>query len=94
MHEQEDEASLVWHQALDTSGRILIPVELRRELEIEPGSQLIWTRGENGLELRTYQQSIDEIQDYFTSLSRSDKVWSDELIAERRREAARENGAG
>lgn len=94
MHEQEDETSLVWHQALDTSGRILIPVELRRELEIEPGSQLIWTRGENGLELRTYQQSIEEIQDYFTSLSPPDKVWSDELIAERRREAARENGAG
>lgn len=86
-----NDAEKVWHGKVDSSGRILIPAELRGKLNAESGTRLVWSLGESGLSLKTYEQTIRQIQSYFKSLSPSEDVWSETLIAERTREAAIEN---
>ncbi len=81
----------VWHTSVDSSGRVLVPVELRQQLGAIKGSALVWVKShEHGVQLKTFEQSLVEIQDYYMSLSPPDEIWSEELIRERRREAERE----
>lgn len=87
-----NDAEKVWHGKVDSSGRILIPTELREKLNAEAGTRLVWSLGESGLSLMTYDQTIRQIQSYFQSLSPPEDVWSETLIAERKRQAAIENG--
>lgn len=89
--ELENDAEKVWHGKVDSSGRILIPAELREKLNAESGTRLIWSLGKSGLSLMTYEQTIRQIQSYFQSLSPPEDVWSETLLAERKREAAIEN---
>lgn len=79
-----------WHGTVDTSGRVQLPAELRHAKGIVPGIEVVWVEGEKGLELRTFDSVLSEIQDYFLSLGPADVSWSDELVRERREEAARE----
>jgi len=81
----------IYPASIDKSGRILLPVELRRPMNINHESDLSWVKDESGLRLRTYKETIVEIQSYFMSLSPAEDVWSEELIAERKREAAIEH---
>ena len=80
----------VWHTKVDQSGRVLLPVELREAMHAVPGTELVWTRTEDGIRLRNLDELIEHIQDYFVSLSPADELWSEELIQQRRDEAARE----
>lgn len=80
-----------WHGTVDASGRILIPAELRKELDVKVGSPLVWTRTDDGVLLQSYEETIRQIQQYFKSVSPPEDVWSEELIAERKREAMAEH---
>ena len=80
----------VWQATVDTSGRVLLPKELRRAMDVEPGVSLIWIRDENGVHLKSFEQSLSELQNYYQELSPQDVVWSDELIQQRRVEATHE----
>jgi bifunctional DNA-binding transcriptional regulator/antitoxin component of YhaV-PrlF toxin-antitoxin module len=79
-----------YHLKVDASGRLILPVELRQELEITGGGMLIGTRDVYGLRLQTPEEILRQAQDYFTRLAPADRVLSEELLRERREEAARE----
>ncbi len=72
------------------SGRLVIPVELRRELGIEAGDEVILRLDEEGLHVSTPAQALARAQAFVRSLSIERKDLATELIAERRREAAEE----
>jgi hypothetical protein len=45
-----------------------------------------------GLRLRSRKQAVRRAQDYFSKLGPKEQLWSEELIQDRRKEAARERG--
>lgn len=75
-------------------GRIVIPVQYRRMLQIEPGDE-VRLKVENG-ELRVIgkKAAIEQAQALVRKFVPEGISLSDELIAERRAEAAKEDGAG
>jgi AbrB family looped-hinge helix DNA binding protein len=75
---------------VDTAGRVLIPASVRSHHNIKVGDILAIVSHPDGVELRTKQQIIREAQDYFRSLAPASRILSEELIAERRREAEAE----
>lgn len=79
-------------------GKIVIPAELRREFGIKDGDTLVIERdASGGLHLKTYLQVAREVQAEIRRLATPAKTSIvDDLIADRRAEAARdeEKGAG
>ena len=84
------ENTKTWHTSVDKSGRVLLPAPLRRALHANPGTELIWTMTDDVLRLQPFDKLLSSIQNYFRSLAAEDEVWSDELLAERRKEAVDE----
>lgn len=80
----------IWHVTLDGSGRVLLPVAIRNDMGASPGQRLVWVRDAGGLRLQSYEQSLAELQEYYCSLAPKDVSWTEELFAERRREAESE----
>ncbi len=79
------------HAKLIKGGKVVIPADLRREFGFEDGDTLVFERGDAGLIIKTYAQVVREVQAEFRALpgGQTGSV-VDELIAERRAEAARE----
>ena len=76
---------------LDGSGRILLPAKIRKQLKLEKGTVVIGRLEEEQLILWTRAQALRKAQEYFSQFrKKGDKLWSDELIEERREEARRE----
>ena len=80
----------VWNAKVDSSGRVLLPAELRHAMHVHPDTTLQWIMDDNGLHLKSFEESLSEIQNYFRSLSPAEEIWSEELIAERRSESERD----
>jgi AbrB family looped-hinge helix DNA binding protein len=82
------------HAKLIKGGKVVIPADLRREFGFQEGDTLVFERGPDGLVIKTYEQVVREVQAEFKALL-GDGAGSmvDELIAERRAEAAREAAA-
>jgi len=72
------------------AGRVVIPAELRKDLGIEEGEEVVFRRDGNGIRITTLKEAIRELQEYFAGLAPPDVRLSEELIADRRREAAKE----
>lgn len=87
---QGSDQNRVWHVTVDGSGRVLLPVELRKELDAESGTTLQWCKDENGLRLQTFAEALTELQEYYSKLAPADVVVTEQLFAQRRAEAARE----
>jgi len=69
-------------------GRIVVPAELRRELGVEPEDVLVgWIDDDGRLVL---QRREDIERELWAMMEGIETSLADELIAERRREAARE----
>lgn len=82
-----------YHAKLIKGGKIVIPAELRRELGFKEGDRLIIEREGNCAVIKTYEQVVREVQAEVKRLTGPYKgSIVDELIAERRAEAAREDG--
>ncbi len=82
----------IWQAKVDTSGRVLLPVEARAELGLRNGDHVVLVRDERGLHLKTVAQIGQEIQEYFAGLWPREQDVAAELLSERREEAAREAG--
>jgi bifunctional DNA-binding transcriptional regulator/antitoxin component of YhaV-PrlF toxin-antitoxin module len=67
---------------------VVIPAEVRRDLGVESGGEIILERREGGYRLTTRRQRIEEAQKYLRRYAKGGVSAVDELIAERR-EAAR-----
>ena len=71
-------------------GRVVIPADMRRQLGIEVGSDVNLTLDGNSVRILTQKESIRRAQELFRKLIPEGTSLADELIAERRREAADE----
>jgi bifunctional DNA-binding transcriptional regulator/antitoxin component of YhaV-PrlF toxin-antitoxin module len=76
--------------AVDGSGRILLPAKLRKQLKLKKGTELIARVNEEQLVLQTRLQALRDAQAYFSKFRPAGRLWSEELIKERRKEARRE----
>jgi AbrB family looped-hinge helix DNA binding protein len=74
---------------VDPQGRVVIPAELRRDLEIAPGSPVAFLLEDGLLKLMTVRQGIERAQRIVGKHTKGKSI-VDELIADRRAEAARE----
>jgi AbrB family looped-hinge helix DNA binding protein len=75
---------------IDDGGRIVIPAEFRRLLGWRPGDSVLLSLGDQDIQIMTIAESIRRVQDWARSALPAGRSLSEELIAERRAEAARE----
>ncbi|MBX3166965.1 MAG: AbrB/MazE/SpoVT family DNA-binding domain-containing protein [Candidatus Eremiobacteraeota bacterium] len=74
---------------LDESGRLALPAEVRRELGLNAGDRLVLEIRPDGLKLSSARARVEAARGIFKHIEPG-KIWSDELIQERRRESALE----
>ena len=77
---------------LGKSGRLVIPVELRREFGVEAGDEVILRLDEEGLHVSTPAQALARAQAFVRGLGLKGRNLAEELVAERRQEATEEEG--
>jgi len=70
-------------------GRIVIPVEYRRALGVQPGDEIMISLEEGEVHLSTRAQARKRAQDLVCRLVPQNRSLVDELIRERKAEAAR-----
>jgi AbrB family looped-hinge helix DNA binding protein len=75
---------------IGAQGRVVIPAELRRELEVEPGETLMADVESKRLVLESREQILERLRAELRAAKRPGFSAVDELIAERREEAPRE----
>lgn len=75
---------------LDPAGRMLIPARLRQRLNVKEGDTLLLTESESGLRIQTLAEVVKETQDYVRQFIPAGVSLVDELLQERRDEAARD----
>jgi AbrB family looped-hinge helix DNA binding protein len=81
----------VFHTKLGEGRRVAIPAEVCQKLGLNPGDPLAIEIHDGGLHLIPYDQVIRDIQRAFAPYKKPGVSVVDELIRERREEAAREN---
>lgn len=84
---------MTYHAKVIAGGKIVIPADLRRELGIRDGDSVVLESRDGGLSIRTYEQTVRDVQAKVKAMlsEHYDGRIVDELIADRRAEAAREN---
>jgi AbrB family looped-hinge helix DNA binding protein len=80
-----DTSTISWTR-VDPQGRVVIPAELRRRLDLEPGSSVAFVLQDGLLSLMTVGQGIERAQRIVRKHTKG-KSLVDELLAERRAEA-------
>lgn len=79
------------HRAkLNDEGRLVIPAELRKALGLQPGQEVLLRKTDTGLELTTFEMAVKQFQDRVAKMVPPGVSLVEELIEERRAEAARE----
>ena len=73
-------------------GRLVLPSGVRAELGITPGTRLLLsTEPDGSLRLRPYRAIAEQGRGLLAKVAPADRSMVGELLAERRREAARES---
>jgi len=75
---------------LNDNGRIVIPAAIRQEMGFAPGDTLLMDVEDGVLRIESYPARIRRIQREIAPFAKPRILASDELIAERREEARRE----
>lgn len=71
-------------------GKLVIPATFRREMGVKPGDTLIVELDQGELRVRSLPSAIQRVQAMMRNLNPEGRLLSDELIADRRAEAARD----
>ncbi len=71
-------------------GRVVIPVEMRDAMALNQGDSVVMSLDDGELNIVSLASSIRELQVMTEKYFPGDRSLADELIAERRKEAARE----
>ena len=71
------------------AGRVVIPAEFRKAFGLEEGAEVVFSRDARGLRITPLPEAVRQSQDYFASLAPADVSLSEELLRDRRDEAAR-----
>lgn len=80
----------VYHTKLGEGRRIAIPAEVCKQMGLQTGAPLTITIEGDGLHVVPYEQIVREVQAAFAPYRKPGVSVVDELIRERREEAARE----
>jgi bifunctional DNA-binding transcriptional regulator/antitoxin component of YhaV-PrlF toxin-antitoxin module len=80
----------VIHTKLGEGRRVAIPAELCRQYGLEPGEPVVLEPTETGIIVRPLDAVVREVQAFFADAAEPGVSLADELIRERREEAARE----
>jgi AbrB family looped-hinge helix DNA binding protein len=75
---------------MSEGGRVVIPVEIRRQLGLKDGDTVLWEFSNGEARLTTRAANIKRAQELVRKYVKPGVSIVDELIAERREEAARE----
>lgn len=75
---------------LQDHGRVVIPAAMRRALELQPGDAVVLRTEDRQIVISRLSDAIRQFQDVVTGAFPVGHSLSDELIAERRAEAARD----
>jgi AbrB family looped-hinge helix DNA binding protein len=81
---------MVLRAKVNASGRVVIPAELRKELGIKAGDQLLFEVKGRELRMTTLRERIAKVQQEMKKYFPPGTRLSDELIAERREAAKHE----
>jgi len=79
---------------LGAGGRLVVPAPMRAALGMKEGDKVLVRLEGNELRIYTYQEAMRRAQEIVRSFVPPDVSLVDELIADRRAEAAREMGDG
>lgn len=77
---------------LNDEGRLVIPASCRKHLGLQPGQEVLLKMTKEGLLLTTFDQALKQFQDEVAGLAGPDTSLANEVIADRRAEAAKEDG--
>jgi AbrB family looped-hinge helix DNA binding protein len=80
----------VFHVKIGIGGRLVIPVEARQKLHLDEGAEVVMEVDNQGLRIAGLQQTMKDVQEYFRQFVPEGVSVVDELLRERREEAARE----
>ena len=75
---------------IDQAGRLLIPSQIRRDMGLSPGAEVVVAYESGELRIHTREQALRKLQGLARGLVPPGSSVVDELIADRRKEAARE----
>ena len=76
---------------VEKSGRVLIPVAIRRQLGLKEGeSELLLNIDEQPIRVSTRAQALARLQELAARYGKPGELWSEELSEERRSEAAKD----
>jgi AbrB family looped-hinge helix DNA binding protein len=78
------------HARIASGGRIVIPAKLRKELGLRAGDRVILDIDQGELRVRSFDVAIRRAQELVAEYVPDGVSLADELIRERREEAARE----
>lgn len=79
-----------WSGQIDSSGRLLVPAGAREAMKWKQGTKVVLESDGDSLRILTRDQFTKEVQSLYGAWKEGDAKLSDELIADRRKEAARE----
>lgn len=81
------------HAKVSPSGRISLPAALRKRMGLDKGGKVVIEETEDGIVIRTTAQALARVQKWAREVIGDQPGFSvDDFIAEKRREAAKENG--
>jgi AbrB family looped-hinge helix DNA binding protein len=86
----DDKPHETYRARIDSAGRVLIPASSRQRLGIGQGDEVLVEVDERGIHIRTVAQAGKEAQAFFAAIKKPGESIVDELIRERREEAASE----
>ena len=86
----EETPPFVHRVKIDTSGRIVLPASVRQRWGVTEGDSVLVVDDTDEVRIETAADALKEAQAYFAGLVPRDVSLADELIAERRAEAASE----
>src|SRR5262245_2242798 len=81
----------VVHTKLGEGRRVAIPADLCHQYGLEPGDPVVLESSDAGIIVRPLDVVIREVQAFFKDAAPADVAVSEELIRDRREEAARED---
>jgi AbrB family looped-hinge helix DNA binding protein len=82
----------VYHVTVTERGRLVLPAEVRERLKIRDGDRVALSVEADGtIEIETHDVAIRKLRGMFKRPGKQGRLASDELIAERRREARKDD---
>ena len=82
----------VYRAKLNEEGRLVIPAAYRKRYGLENGQEVMLKATQEGLLIATFDQALERFQADVAALVGPNVSLADELIADRRQEAATESG--